>query len=128
MFDDFDLPALASGLEWEINPGDVTVFLSVVAALAGDYNFNGVVDAADYTVWRDSLGQMGTGLAADGNNNQIVDEPDYAVWKDHFGETLSGSGSDFVQETAVPEPSGLLLSVLAIAGIHGFRRHRRSVI
>ena len=29
------------------------------AGVDGDYNGNGVVDAADYTVWRDSLGQTG---------------------------------------------------------------------
>ena len=41
---------------------------SLTVILDGDYNANGVVDAADYTVWRDSLGQTGMGLAADGDN------------------------------------------------------------
>jgi adhesin HecA-like repeat protein len=31
-------------------------------ALPGNYNGNGVVDAADYVVWRKTLGQTGTGL------------------------------------------------------------------
>ena len=34
-----------------------------------DYNGNGKIDAADYNVWRDTLGLPGTGLAADGNAN-----------------------------------------------------------
>ena len=36
------------------------VELSVVAGLSGDYNGNGIVDAADYTIWHDTLGQTGT--------------------------------------------------------------------
>jgi hypothetical protein len=55
-FDTLSLPALA-GLTW--NPSDLYSdgILSLAAAgLAGDYNSNGIVDAADYTVWRDTLG------------------------------------------------------------------------
>ena len=33
--------------------------LRSATAVAGDFNFNGVVDAADYVVWRKSLGQTG---------------------------------------------------------------------
>ena len=41
------------------NSGDGlgTVFALAVPILLGDYNGNGIVDAADYTVWRDHLGQ-----------------------------------------------------------------------
>ena len=39
----------------------------VPPSLAGDYNGDGVVDAADYTVWRDTFGQTGADLAADGD-------------------------------------------------------------
>jgi hypothetical protein len=52
---------------------------------AGDYNQNYVADAADYTVWRDTLGQIGTGLAADGDTSGAVDQQDYDYWKAHFG-------------------------------------------
>ena len=114
-FDQLDLPSLAPGLVWTINPGDVTVFLNVVAALEGDYNFNGTVDAADYTVWRDSLGQTGVGLAADGDHDLMVDDGDFAVWKSHFGETLAGAGQSLPEGGAVPEPSTLLLAGLGLA-------------
>ncbi|TWT90853.1 Rhamnogalacturonan endolyase YesW precursor [Pseudobythopirellula maris] len=53
--------------------------------LAGDYNGNGVVDGADFTVWRDSLGSI-TNLTADGDHNGEVDMADYQVWVDNFGE------------------------------------------
>ena len=59
-----------------------------VPPLVGDYNGNGIVDAGDYTVWRDSIGQSGEGLAADGNRDLIVDVYDYQLWKDNFGSSL----------------------------------------
>ncbi|MCA9187775.1 MAG: hypothetical protein R3E01_32365 [Pirellulaceae bacterium] len=52
--------------------------------LPGDYNRDGTVNAADYTVWKDSFG-MSIDLSADGNQNGIVDVADYLIWKDNFG-------------------------------------------
>lgn len=54
--------------------------------LKGDYNFDNVVDAADYTVWRDSLGST-SNLAADGDHNGVVDAGDHAVWAANYGAT-----------------------------------------
>ena len=54
--------------------------------LAGDYNGNGVVDAGDYTVWRNTLHSV-TDLRADGNCDGVTDRLDYAVWKSNFGAT-----------------------------------------
>ena len=68
-----------------------------VAVPAGDYNDNGIVDAADYTLWRDHLGQTFTLM----NENPaaatpgVVDAEDYAFWKSHFGQSL-GSGSGVI--------------------------------
>ena len=56
----------------------------------GDYNQNGVVDAADYTVWRDTLGQVGAGLAADGNGSGSIDAGDYDIWQANFAHTVGG--------------------------------------
>jgi len=42
-----------------------------------------IVDAADYSVWRDSLGRTGTGLAADGNGDHAINHVDYDLWKMH---------------------------------------------
>ena len=87
------------------------VFVSdLVAVLPGDYDFDGIVGADDYTIWRNSFGNEGDGLAADGDGDGKIDHDDYSLWKSHFGES-TGSGSVSV----VPEPGcGLLLLSLAV--------------
>jgi hypothetical protein len=85
----------------------------------GDYNGDGMVNAADYTVWRNTLGQSGMGLAADGNNNQQIDAGDYSVWRMHYGEgagsgTGNGVGLLFGENGEVPEPGSLALLLWAM--------------
>jgi hypothetical protein len=79
--------------------------------LSGDYNGNGVVDAADYVVWRKNLGST-TNLTADGNNNDIVDEGDYDMWRKKFGATSQTTVS--ARAATVPEPNGLMLPIAAV--------------
>jgi hypothetical protein len=98
--------------------------------LFGDYNRNGLVDAADYVVWRNSQGDTGYHLAADGNGDGTVDNDDYDVWVNHFGDTWpnAGSGSAIAPAVAlVPEPNTLLLAILA-AFTFGIRANTKSEI
>jgi hypothetical protein len=103
--------------------------LVVIDHLPGDYNKNGVVDAADFVVWRDStLGQIVTALSgADGNGNGMVDAGDYDFWRSHFGQTAAGSGSGLATSSAVPEPTALLLLTMGAAGVLLQRRRRISM-
>jgi Lamin Tail Domain/Calcineurin-like phosphoesterase len=79
--------------------------------VAGDYNGNGIVDAADYVVWRKATA---TGdLAADGNGDNFISGRDYDFWKARFGNTHLDSDSGLA---TVPEPAGGLLLLFA-AGI-----------
>jgi len=57
------------------------ILLATPTVLEGDYNRDGTVNAADYTVWRDQLGTEGTNLVADGNRNGTIDQGDYDVWR-----------------------------------------------
>jgi hypothetical protein len=73
--------------------------------LTGDYNQNGAVDAADYVVWRNTLGSM-TALAADGSGNRVIDAADYSLWRSNFGRS-SGNGA-FLAAPMVSVLSGTL--------------------
>jgi hypothetical protein len=83
------------------------------AVLPGDYNQNGVVDAADYTVWRDTLGQVGESLVADGDDSLVIDAGDYDVWKAHYGEH-AGSGASAGANVAAAEPATLSMLLIGI--------------
>lgn len=95
----------------------VAIWSEEVVPVPGDYNHNGTVDAADYTVWRNSYGQTGSGLDADGDGNEQIDEGDYTVWKMHFGES-SGSGASAGASAAVPEPTASVLTLI-VGGLFG---------
>ena len=108
------LPTLGSGLAWNVNYSGVALQLNVVSVLGGDFNRDGIVDAADYTAWRDMVGQVVTpGTGADSDGNGMIDQADYDFWALHFGETvgsLPGAGS----AAAVPEPPTFRLAIFAI--------------
>lgn len=97
-------------------------YLTLSTPLVGDYNDDGFVDAADYTVWRDSLGSSGADLPADGDGNLIVDQQDYVLWKTNFGSSAA-TGSPFVG--AVPEPAALWTALLMLVGAVVRRRTGR---
>ncbi len=91
-------------------------FASVVSTLmlAGDYNDDGIVDAADYTVWRDNLGTSEV-LPNDLIGGTIT-EAQYDQWRAHFGQSAaSGASAAFGGQVAVPEPSTLLLVACALS-------------
>jgi glucose/arabinose dehydrogenase len=67
-------------------------FLGNLPSLIGDYNGNNLVDAADYVVWRKTVGSTND-LRADGNGNNEIDAGDYSVWKANFGALLSPPGA-----------------------------------
>ena len=92
--------------------GTITYFTP--PPLLGDYNDDGTVDAADYTVWRDHLNtayQLPNETTGVTPGNVTIE--DYQQWKLHFGETLAGSGSAGVA-VAVPEPTAALLWAVAV--------------
>ncbi|TWT78310.1 CotH protein [Posidoniimonas polymericola] len=52
-------------------------------SLPGDYDSNGLVERADYDVWRATYGST-TDLRADGNGDSVVNSADYAYWRDQY--------------------------------------------
>ena len=85
----------------------------------GDYNDDHVVNAADYTMWRDNFGSS-TSLPNDDTTG--VGPDDYDRWKMNFGQ-MAGAGA---LGLAVPEPSSLMISIGAFAAVGVCGRARYS--
>jgi hypothetical protein len=85
-------------------PGESSLRPGIVSfvnggGLAGDYNSDGKVDAADYVVWRKTDGS----------------QQGYDTWRNNFG-AMAGSGAASAAAgavAAVPEPASLMLLVFA---------------
>jgi len=116
-------------------PNGGTGFPQLLPQLTGDYNQNGIIDAADYTVWRDAMTTSTATLPNDPTPGSVT-ESDFTYWRAHFGETLtggSGASTDFLTPltasagpATVPEPTtGVLLSIgLAALAARRLRRRR----
>lgn len=103
----------------------VYAFPDVEFPLIGDYNEDLIVDIADYTTWRDAVG------VEDFLPNRIpglmgpIGPEDYEGWAGNFGEfdlALFDTSTAF----AVPEPSTVLITVLAGIGTAALRIRRAS--
>jgi hypothetical protein len=91
-------PATSGGTNWTgsvwidtvaYNPhGDLSTLINV----PGDFNEDGIVDAADYVVWRKTDG------TASG----------YSEWRENFGQNANGGGGAVEPIVAVPEPSAIV--------------------
>ncbi|TWT37326.1 Secreted effector protein pipB2 [Posidoniimonas corsicana] len=88
--------------------GEVTL-LGVGGGLPGDFNNDGVVDAADYTVWRDQVGAPAGTLPNDPTGAPVGPEQ-YATWRANFGQSAAQPAA-----TAAPEPAALLALLVCLA-------------
>jgi hypothetical protein len=92
-------PVIDTGLAMQVYDLNTHTIMSTLVeykagGLSGDFNSDGKVDAADYVVWRKTLGDLSN----------------YNLWRANFGAT-SGSGSGLGSLAAVPEPTVLILVV-----------------
>lgn len=94
--------------QWDLAP-DNFYNIELSPIVPGDFNNNGVVDSADYVVWRKGLGTVYT-------------QADYGIWRAHFGQT-SGNGTGDNANTAVPEPTTWLM-LLSVVTVCRLRRRR----
>jgi hypothetical protein len=90
--------------------------MAAPAGVPGDYNNNGLVDAADYVVWRDNVGTNNT-LP----NNTLpgpIGQAHYDQWRANFAKPVISGG----QASAVPEPASCVLIGIAMLAILTRRR------
>jgi T5SS/PEP-CTERM-associated repeat protein len=112
-FDSILLPPVPNGLDVGLvyTPTGLSMQVSSIPdLLPGDFNNDGSVDAADYSVWRDGLGTLYT-------------QADYNDWKANFGQVRAvGSGG---LAAAAPEPTtGVLLAGTLAATLAIWRKSR----
>lgn len=119
------LPGVTHSGGLYLDEGSGLAFLSDHFLLAsqvsapGDYNNDGIVDATDYTVWRNHLG---TNFNLSGHGDEtvasagVVDEADYTWWKQHYGNSYLGTGGGGLTGSTVPEPpTQAMLLVIALS-------------
>lgn len=117
----------AYGNLYIVDLGGEVFRIDTTIALPGDYDGSGIVDQADYVVWKAQFGQNGI-LAADGNGDQVVDAADYTVWRNNLGLTLP-FGPAAVAAGQVPEPAtwaALATACLLGAAWRAGRKHRKA--
>jgi hypothetical protein len=90
---------------------NVRLVYTLPGGLAGDYNDDGVVDAADYTAWRDHRGALAGTLPNDLDGGPIG-VAQYETWKQQFGARL---GPPPPAAAGVPEPAAGALLLLGAA-------------
>ncbi len=73
--------------------------------LPADGNGDGMVGAADYTLWANNFGATGLNVVGDYNFNGTVDASDYTVWANSFGSVPAAPSSASASATAAPAPA-----------------------
>jgi hypothetical protein len=96
-------------------------------SVPGDFNGDGIVDAGDYTVWRDHLGEANeAAIQSNGDGQNGVDAQDYNVWVSSFGSGGNGTASVALgAAAAAPEPATWLLAALSFVIAPAGRRRSR---
>lgn len=94
-----------------------SLIAGAVVGVPGDYNNNGVVDAADYVLWRKG-GPLQNEVDAPGT----VNAADYTAWRARFGNT-SGSGAS-LGGAPVPEPGTTVLVIAGLMSLGAVNRRR----
>jgi hypothetical protein len=79
----------------------------LIGGVLGDYNANGLVDSADYILWR-----VGGPLQNDPTTG--LQAADYDFWRSRFGAAAGANAAFGASPTAIPEPSSIGLFAIAI--------------
>ncbi len=112
---------------WEASKDEYAYFDDFVIAedfitVPGDYNIDGTVNAADYTVWRDSVGMPPGSLPNDFDGGPIG-IAQYNTWSNNFGQSTDWNFSNppfaVPESSSLPAMAGLILTVLFVGRRRG---------
>jgi len=108
-----------------LSAAEITAHFNAIPGLLGDFNSDGAVNAADYTVWRNNVSSS---FNLNGNGDEtgasagVVDQADYELWKLRYGESGPFGAGASSTSIAVPEPAAVTLASLIIVWMSTFRR------
>lgn len=112
---------------WQRGIGPDFSYTRGLAPRTGDYNGDTFVNAADYTIWRNTFGEYPTmrGGGADGDASGVIDMGDYFFWRDHYGVVSEGGAA--LVAAALPEPTAIALAIVGLFLLpwDAFRRYHR---
>lgn len=114
--DSWSVPGIAGAVDGDLFNGTLSgldqLLLGNDRSIPGDFNRDGTVDAADYVVWKKTVGNtvpLYTG--ADSSGNARVDAADLDLWRKNFGSTGTRGVSNRTANAA-PEPASLAMLLL----------------
>ena len=108
-FANTDLPALNTGLTWDLDYSPFAVTLSVVEdPYAADVNHDNIINGADFLVMQRNYGLPGPN-PGDATGDGIVTGADFDRWEEQFGTSQLGAVAAI---SSVPEPNTLILTIL----------------
>jgi len=121
-------PELTQGTRKLFTTLDASALADIGWQVAGaphpaDFNFDGAVNAADFTAWKSAFGATG---AADADGDSDSDGLDFLAW-----QRARGLPSAAVLSAIVPEPGAVALGAISFARLAGSRRSmlsRRSAL
>lgn len=96
----------------------------------GDFNGDKRVDGADFVIWRKSRNTAVTAYTrGDANGDAFVDDTDYTLWRSNYGaaiptSNLSSANLAVTAPAALPEPTSVMLGLLAVSAVGLYARTR----
>ena len=126
------LPDRPTLLDCEKIGDPLTCSVAIDGDYVGNFTNTHNVGNDDYGLWKLLYGRT-DGYFADGNIDGIVDAADYTIWRDNLGASWSisgdeGPGAGGLAAAAVPEPASLLLTFAAAGGWLLRRTRRRQFV
>lgn len=116
------IPTTGSNITTNLLANSITTFVAGLSSgLPGDYNLNGVVDAADYVVWRKNAGSLN--VLPNDSIGGMIGSAQYDTWRTYFG--ITNGGATFTEDvTAVPEPTAWPFAIAAVIVAMSRRRFK----
>jgi autotransporter-associated beta strand protein len=96
-----------------VGTGLLQVTTYIPSFLSGDYNSNGIVDTADYVIWRRNVGNA-TIANRDPANSGPVGDADFNSWRSRIGTMVSAGSGASLASAEVPEPTAISLLLIAV--------------